>query len=128
MIGKTENSWEVVGDYTPDKLAVMGEAASILLSSPSVIEFFRTKEVELFDAFNRLDANSTLHQHRDIVHKQNILSELLQHMRYLEQQRKVIIERGSTYGNKKEGGGTTAERAGDGGRGIYISGRDSDID
>jgi hypothetical protein len=105
---------EYINDYDIGSILSLGLAAEMLLSSQVVKEFFSTKDRELFDQFIRLGEEDGMEKYRRLICNQNILSELLVHMRYLKQMKDEIeIKRGNYHDESKEGEG--GSQAGTGG-------------
>jgi len=94
---------EATMNYDNHKKISMGNAAETLLKSAAVQEFFSTKDRELFDEFNRLGPSADLDSCRAVISNQNVLSDLLIHMRRLVLERDVIIQRnGGDHDSEEE--------------------------
>jgi len=80
----------------------LAESADIFLNSLAVQDFISTQTNLLYEKFLTLNVLSTpgREEAANVIHKQNILAELVAHMRYLRQMRDKIAA-GENYEKEK---------------------------
>lgn len=73
-----------------EKLISYGDAAEALLNNISFQEFVRSNTSDLYDRFLELNPRSDPGKVADVIHSQNILSELVSYLRELKQMRDAL--------------------------------------
>ena len=81
---------------TNEQLLDLGQAAQELLSSTAFQDFIRHHSTTLYDVFLEFTPIATQYQMSDVIHRQNVLSELVGHMRYLVQEMETIQTKSHT--------------------------------